>query len=197
MKSKQRPNRQGSQKAPMFGALSRRTKTGKRGETSNPTGEKSLPAWRLKPKTTSNALPDSGIRIVLDTNVLIAAAFARSPYVEEIINLALTGHVRIIISPFIIKELQRKLVDKFGYPKPQAEAFVQGVGKIGKFVSDTAMITARLTDPDDYPIIATALNGKAQLIVTKDRILLRQKQYGAIGIIDPSTLRHIFPNFFK
>ena len=141
-------------------------------------------------------MQDSGIRIVLDTNVLIAAAFARSPYVEEIINLALTGHVRIIISPFILKELQRKLVDKFRYEEPQVMKFIEGVKKVGTLVSDTATVTTRPANPQDYPIIATAVNGKAQLIVTKDRALLRLKKYEEIGIVDPSTLRHIFPKFF-
>ena len=52
-------------------------------------------------------------------------------------------------------------------------------------------------DPDDNHILACALAGNANLIVSRDLDLLRLKTYGTIGIISPIDFLHTLEGFKK
>jgi len=52
-------------------------------------------------------------------------------------------------------------------------------------------------DPDDNHILACALAGEANLIVSRDLDLLRLKTYGTIGIVSPIDFLHTLEGFKK
>jgi len=137
------------------------------------------------------------MRIVLDTNVLIAAAL-RGGFSEDILSLLSTsGTIILIISEEILIELSEKLSAKFNWQTEDIELFIDYLRKIGAFVEIKEIPKIIKKDPDDNMILGTALAGKADLIVSSDQDLIKLKTFRGIGIVHPKTLTWTFPDFFK
>ncbi len=68
------------------------------------------------------------IRLVVDSNVYIAAASPRS-YIAQFLfaSKASINPYRLYVSPQILVEVQAKLIDRLEYPQPRAVAFVQSI----------------------------------------------------------------------
>ncbi|MEK7570675.1 MAG: putative toxin-antitoxin system toxin component, PIN family [Patescibacteria group bacterium] len=135
------------------------------------------------------------MRIVFDTNVFIAAAL-RGGFAQDIISLADQKIVVLLTSPEILTELQKKLLTKFHWSKEQTTFFILKIKQIADVIEVTDTIIFN-RDPDDTKILACAVSGKADLIVSLDQDLLALKEYAGIGIIHPKTLSYTFPKYFK
>lgn len=137
------------------------------------------------------------MRIVLDTNILIAATL-KGQLAEDILDMAATTLlITIITSEEILQELQEKLIDKFGWSEDRVNLFVGEFMQIAEIVERTEKITVITRDPKDNQILECAVSGKADLIVTADQDLIKLKNFKGIGIIHPKTLSWTFPEYFK
>ncbi len=123
------------------------------------------------------------MRVVLDTNVIIAA-FAARGLCAEIFEVCLAEDV-VIISEHILTEVQNKLVEKIRLPKDTVQ-------NIAKYLRDTAELfepekvdKAVCRDKDDIKVIGTALSGNAEFIITGDDDLLLLKEYKGVKMITP------------
>ena len=74
---------------------------------------------------------------------------------------------------------------------------VRLLNKTGKVVVPESVPDVIKEDPDDNHILACALAGKANLIVSRDLDLLRLKQYEGIGIMSPIDFLHTLEGFKK
>lgn len=137
------------------------------------------------------------MRIVLDTNIYIAAAIG-SEIAEEIIQLAVkTNTVTLLTSEEIIDELREKLLSKFDRSEEIADIFINRIRKIAEIVEVEEKVNIIVRDPDDNKILECALAGQADLIVSSDQDLIELKRFEGIGIIHPKTLSWTFPTYFK
>jgi putative PIN family toxin of toxin-antitoxin system len=123
------------------------------------------------------------VRVVLDTNVLIAA-FATRGLCEDVLRVTLAEH-ELIVSEFILAELERVLLEKLKMPATRARA-------VAAFLRDTAVVVNPSSpadwpekDPDDRWIVATALAGEADVLVSGDRDLLDASQESPVDAISP------------
>jgi putative PIN family toxin of toxin-antitoxin system len=124
------------------------------------------------------------MRIVLDTNILIAAFIT-----EGVCHLLLEHCVRqhdLITSSFILDELHEKLTGKFRYSKTEAEAVIDLLRTQMVIVAPIKLESVVSRDPDDDTILGTAVAGNADCIVTGDKDLLVIKQFEKIDIVHPS-----------
>jgi uncharacterized protein len=125
--------------------------------------------------------------ILLDTNVLIAAFIARG-FCHELLEHCIRQH-DLVTSDFIIQEFQEKLASKFKY---NPETVDQAVGLL---LSRMKVVVAKplelpvCRDPDDDNILAAAVAGNCDCIITGDKDLLVLKQYNAIDILSPADFR--------
>jgi putative PIN family toxin of toxin-antitoxin system len=116
------------------------------------------------------------MRVVLDTNVLVRAAKSGKGAARELLfSFQSPGHT-LLLSAWMLDELRRALT----YPRvaaqhrltPQeSEEFVTGLSLVAEMVqlpeiSGGLSIT---TDPDDMPVLQTAIIGDAQVLCTLDR----------------------------
>ena len=136
------------------------------------------------------------MRIVLDTNVLIAAAL-KGALSEQILRLATSGELSLIVSSEILSELAEKLSSKFSWSEAEVALYFNTLREISEIITPTKRVNVVSADPDDNKILEVALEGRAELIVTIDQDLLQLKNYSGIGIVHPKTLTWIFPKLFE
>lgn len=137
------------------------------------------------------------MRIVLDTNVLVAAAL-KGELAEDILDMAATSFlIKLITSREILQELEEKLLNKFIWTKEKVDFFLKEIIQIADIVETPTNIAAVDRDPEDNKILECALSGKANLIVTSDQDLIKLKTFRGIGIVHPKTLSWTFPEYFK
>jgi len=122
------------------------------------------------------------MRVVLDTNVIIAA-FASRGLCAEIFEVCLAGHT-IVISEHILSEIQEKLIKKIHLPQNTVQNIIDYLRNTSE-VFEPEQVESVCRDKDDNKIIGTALRGNAKFIITGDSDLLALKKYEAIKIITP------------
>jgi uncharacterized protein len=138
------------------------------------------------------------IRLVLDTNLYIAAGSPKS-FLRQFLfaSKASINPYKIYISPQILVEIQEKLVERLGYPQPQAVAFIQSIQAVTGVVYPKNQIKSVERDPDDDKILECAVEANASMIITADKDLLDLKIYQNIPIVHPSQLKYIFADIFS
>jgi putative PIN family toxin of toxin-antitoxin system len=125
------------------------------------------------------------VRVVFDTNVLISAFGLPGGVADAAIRRIVSGSDRLIISKAIIDEFLGVLARKFSRD-PEALA------RIALFLTDLAEVVRSrrrlrvLHDDADNRILECAIAGRAELIVTGDRAMLRLGHIEQVSIV---TLR--------
>lgn len=113
--------------------------------------------------------------IVLDTNILVRAALNPTGAASEALRRsALPPHV-LVVSPWILQELGRVL----RYPRLRnlhdlsddlIDRVVLDLIRASVVINPPAFGEPLVVrDPDDDPVVATALSGRAEVICTTDR----------------------------
>lgn len=123
------------------------------------------------------------MRVVLDTNVIIAA-FATRGLCAEVFEICLLNHT-IIMSEEILQEVSDKLQEKIHLPAPIIKGIINYLKETAEIVKPLSINRAICRDINDLMIIGTALKGKARFIITGDEDLLSLKSYEGINIITP------------
>jgi predicted nucleic acid-binding protein len=125
------------------------------------------------------------LRAVLDTSVLLSAE--RRP----LLFLAVNDIYAIIWSQYIADEVKRKMVE-MGWGASKAAALIEALVELAEMV-DYQQITGGnydewLDDLDDHPIMATALAGNADYLVTwNTKDFPPKKRFAGITIITPDA----------
>ena len=123
------------------------------------------------------------MRIVIDSSVLIAA-IARPGVCTELLDEVARDHT-LVLSEFILGEVERKLREKFEVPANEAAKLTKAIGLRAELVSPTPVDAAECRDPNDLPILGTAKAARAELLVTVDKDLLALGHFGMTAIIRP------------
>lgn len=127
------------------------------------------------------------MRIVLDTNVLIAALIARG-VCHELFEYCIRRHT-LVTSEFILNEVREKLVEKFKYTSEVANEAVTLLRSKMEVVTPARLDPPVCRDADDDNILATAVTGNCELIITGDKDLLVLKRFGNVEILSPSDFQ--------
>jgi putative PIN family toxin of toxin-antitoxin system len=132
------------------------------------------------------------MRLVLDTNVLIAALIARGVCMDLLEHCVLNHS--LVTSEFILRELREHLVSKFAFSAEEADEAVAVLASQMEIVVPAALSEPVCRDPEDDAILATAVAGRAQSIVTGDKDLLVLVRFGEIVIVAPAAFSDIEKN---
>ena len=122
------------------------------------------------------------MRLVADTNVLIAAIVADG-ICRDLVRVRLRSH-DLITSEILLRELRDKLRVKFDLAADELPLIV-ALSERAKIVKPTKLTPPICRDADDDWVLATALAGHAELIITGDQDLLALKEHGGIRILAP------------
>jgi len=123
------------------------------------------------------------VRVFLDTNVLVSA-FATRGLCADLFRHVLAEH-DLITGEVIILELRRVLRDKMSVPAATIAA-VERVLRDHVVVPKPAKPhSLPIRDPADRWVLATAVAGKADVLVTGDSDLLDMAARAPLRIMDP------------
>src|SRR5438876_2119229 len=106
------------------------------------------------------------MRVVLDTNVLIAAFVARG-VCADLLEHCVLNHT-VVLSAFILAEFQEHLVGKFKQSEQEALDATELLRSRMEIVVPQPLERPVCRDPDDDTILATAEAGAVDCIVTGD-----------------------------
>jgi uncharacterized protein len=123
------------------------------------------------------------VRVCLDTNVLVAA-FATRGLCADVLRTVLAEH-DLVIGEVILAELRRVLSTKFKVPADRMDAVEAVFAPFPIIPKPDAPALATIRDATDRWIVATALNGEADVLVTGDRDLLDVRSDLPVRTLDP------------
>lgn len=124
------------------------------------------------------------MRIVLDTNVLVAAFVARGQCHELLEHLSRTH--RLFTSKAILDEFREKLLNKIKAPPDTVEEAIELEQSRMEVVRPEPLSAQVCRDPDDDAVLATALAAKADCLITGDGDLLDLETFQGIPILRPA-----------
>lgn len=123
-----------------------------------------------------------GMRVVLDTNVLIDGFNDDFCSEAKLIDAVIAGEVTAVASHRVVKEYRlilRRLIDDREY-RTRLENFFAMVEDV-----DPERVDAVIDDEEDMKFLEAAVGGEADVIVTSDKHLLDVGEVDGVRIITP------------
>lgn len=121
-------------------------------------------------------------RVVLDTNVLVSAFGWKGPEFA-VYELCVAGLLQLCTSEALLDELERVLsYRRFGFSVVDRLAFLNDVKAAAVIVEAPTIEAVMLHDPDDDCVLAAAVSGRVDAIVSGDADLLDLQEYQGIPI---------------
>jgi putative PIN family toxin of toxin-antitoxin system len=129
------------------------------------------------------------VRVVLDTNVLISGVIA-SGNSARILDAARREEIKLVTSIHLLEEFsdvisRRRIVRKYPAVTENAETLLDFLRAFAEFVSGIPEEERISSDRDDDFVLACAVDGEAEYIVSGDPHLLDLKTYKQIPIFSP------------
>lgn len=139
------------------------------------------------------------MRLLLDVNILISyllAPQADSP-VTRVVQAAVLGKFVLLLPAELMQEMRTKLANKSylsaRISHDEAVRFAAILGDIGETIPRIeGPIPAITRDPKDNYLLAYAVAGQADYLITGDADLLVLRKVGTVSICSPRTIVDAF-----
>lgn len=123
------------------------------------------------------------MKTFVDTNVLVSAYTARG-ISSDLVRFILAEH-ELLTGEVNLVELRRVLRERFRASLQQVAAVEAELRAETVVPKPAAPSSLPIRDPDDRWVLASAVAGEAQLLVTGDRDLLAVAGQSPVPIVDP------------
>ena len=123
------------------------------------------------------------MRVFLDTNVLISA-FAARGLCADLMRLLLVEH-EVLTGEVNVVELRRVLTKRFKATAAQVDVIEQLLRDQTVIPKPAALLSLKVRDPDDAWVLASAVVGGADLLVSGDQDLLVLANRAPLPILSP------------
>lgn len=123
------------------------------------------------------------MRVFLDTNVLVSA-FATRGLCEDVLRLVLTEHM-LVTGEVILDEVSRVLLSRFRMPRERIDEVLEFLRSYEVIARPAEPSSLKVRDEEDRWILATAIAGAADVLVTGDRDLLDVARRAPLRILAP------------
>ena len=136
------------------------------------------------------------LRLVLDTDVLVAAMRSRGGASWQLVDRALAREFALLLSVPLVLEYEAVLTREehrkvHGLSVPELDEIINSLVRVAEAVQIMFLWRPLLSDPTDDMVLETAVNGRADLLVT-----FNQKDFAAVAkgfalkILRPSEALH-------
>lgn len=125
------------------------------------------------------------MRVVLDTNVLLAGMLTRG-LGENLLDACLGARAcGVVVSEHILQEFTRHAGGKFRLPPDGVRQAIDYLRKRTELIEPLVLPPGACDDPDDLPVLGTAVAARADALVTGDAALLKLGTIHGIPILSP------------
>ena len=127
------------------------------------------------------------MRLLLDTNTAVSGLIWQG-VPGQLIDEAALGRIQLISTEALLDEL-REVLQRPKFKKKMIEIFLtdeelfEGYADLVELVKPVALTNSVSRDPDDDQVLAAAIGGQVDLIISGDRDLLVLGNYQGIRII--------------
>lgn len=134
------------------------------------------------------------LRVCIDTNVWLSGLiFSSAP--AEIVDLALRKQFHLVLSSFILDEVERNLIKKFSVQPTSAAQLRYRIAEIADVYEPEGNVDIVQDTHADNLVLETAWLGRAHYLVTGDKKhLLPLKTFRSTEIISPSDFLALLKN---
>ncbi len=129
------------------------------------------------------------VRVVLDTNVLVAFLLTRGRTISTILDGWESGDFDLLTSPVLIAEVRRTLEK----PKLRQRIRPEAAQALLEALEEDAILTPGdlelpgvTPDQDDDAVVSCAIEGDADYIVSRDAHLLGLGEYEGVRVVEPA-----------
>ena len=126
------------------------------------------------------------MKVFFDTNVLIAA-FATRGLCADLFAHVLLEH-DLVVGEVVLGELRTKLRTKLKLPKKTIDEIEAQLRDSVVVKTPAKHLSLRISDPDDEWVVASALAGGADVLVTGDAAILKLGKRAPLPILSPRGL---------
>ncbi len=131
------------------------------------------------------------IRAVLDVNVLISALITPTGIPARILDAWRAERFLVVISEPILAEFERvvaqpQLSSRYGLTPSRVERLVRGLRQFALMTPGALELHGLAPDPDDDKLLACAIEGSADYLVTGDQALLALREHEGVQILSPA-----------
>ena len=130
-------------------------------------------------------------RIVLDTNVLASGFSSDASTARTLLDRWQDEEYELVVSEHLLAELARTFEDTYyrvRVSSQQAERVFTLLRADALMAALSTPVVGVATHAEDDDVLATALNGEAAILCTRDKQLLRLRTYENIAILRPGEL---------
>jgi len=134
-------------------------------------------------------------RLVIDSNVWIAALLAPKGTARRLIDAVLERELTVLMSEAtfteLVERLQRPKFDR--YRDSQAwDLFLSELVELASWHEDSESATGVCRDVDDDKFLSLAVTGEADVLITGDGDLLELGSYSGIPVMTPAQfMQHL------
>lgn len=131
------------------------------------------------------------LRIVIDTN-LVLSAFLWGGVPAKVFDTILDDRAILVSSEYLVEELRttlsrRKFEKKFKAANLTPEHVVNRYLQYAEMVEPVELANSVIRDPKDVPLLACAVGGEADFLISGDNDLLVLESFQSIPIIRASA----------
>ena len=123
------------------------------------------------------------MRVFLDTNVLVSA-FATRGLCADVFRLVLAEHT-LVTGEVVLRELSRALKSRIRLPRSRMDEIVSFLREYEVVPKPKAPSSIPIRDEDDRWVLASAIAGAADVLISGDRDLLDVAEKAPLKILDP------------
>jgi uncharacterized protein len=131
------------------------------------------------------------MRVTLDTNVLVSAFISKRGNPADVLDLIATfDEITLVLSSDIIEEFRdvmnrKEVAVRFDYGKRDVTKFEGALRDVAEIVTVKSSFKVVMEDPDDDVVVNTAIDGRADYIVSGDKHLRKLKRFQGVRIVSP------------
>jgi putative PIN family toxin of toxin-antitoxin system len=129
----------------------------------------------------------AGLRVVLDTNVLVSGLAYPGSVPGRIVSAWRQGGLDVVLSRYILDEMSRALprLTRIRLSVGEIRDLVDSFMFLADIVEPDSGVDANLRDPADQQVLGTLLASKADYLITGDKDLLALAE--KYPIVTPAT----------
>jgi putative PIN family toxin of toxin-antitoxin system len=130
------------------------------------------------------------LRVVLDTNVLVSGLISDHSPPRQLVDAWLDGRYILVTSLYQVQELNHvlaypRIASRLGLEEAELDLILAALLSQAEVVTGALQLPGVTRDPKDDPLVACAVEGAADYLVSGDRDLLDLGEYENTRVATP------------